>query len=147
MNKPILTDMTDNPYYSICARCGLENIYELETHCRDCGNYLGPTHLPLLLRDITCVKESDASPSITFQITFFEKLGCRIQGDGPVVVSEIIDSNVYLENQIAKLKYFTGNSASIRELCNQGLRPQVGDLFVSLNDIVLLHLNSSQVLT
>jgi hypothetical protein len=145
MNKPILTDVTDNPYFSTCARCGLENIYELELHCRTCGYHLGPASLPLLFQDLPSAARKAEASSVTFQIPFFEKLGCRIQGDGPVVISEIIDSNAFSENQTGQLKYFSGDPVAVRELCDQGLRPQVGDLLVSLNDTVLIHLNSSQV--
>jgi hypothetical protein len=91
------------------------------------------------------MKKSEAATCITFQIPFFDKLGCRIQGDGPVVISEIVDSNVFSENQNGKLNYFDGSPSSVRDLCDQGLRPRVGDVLVSLDDTVLIHLNSSQV--
>ena len=96
IDKPILTDVTDNPYFSCCARCGKDKIYELETICQECGYNLGPATLSITYRDnekhIIDSSENFISGSyITYEFSFENLLGCRIQGDGPVLISEIID--------------------------------------------------------
>jgi hypothetical protein len=145
----VLADITDNPYYSICARCGLTNIFETALTCPNCQHDLGPATKPLTigLAEVPPLKkpEDHASSFITFECAFSGQLGCRIQGDGPTLVTLIIDPEIVLKIQEGKIIESVGDEAHITALTQHGFRPRIGDVLVAIEDINVSHLNSVEV--
>lgn len=146
----MLTDITDNPYYSVCAKCNLTNIFEVATHCPNCGYDLGPTHTPLCctITEVLPLKppQDFVSSFLTYDCYFIGQLGCRIQGDGPTLVTLIINPEIVGKILEGKLIESVGEESHVMALTAQGFRPIVGDVLVSVEDLTVVHLNSMEVL-
>jgi hypothetical protein len=146
---PFLTDMTDNPFFSYCARCNQANIYETAEKCPACDYYLGPARLSINFRDSLLTRprrpEAEVGSFITFESTFSSRLGCRIQGDGPTLITLINNESAVLQLPLGRLVESVGNNEFINELLKIGLRPCVGDIVVAVEGLTVLHLNSMQV--
>eukprot|EP00602_Paraphysomonas_sp_CaronLab_P005081 CAMPEP_0185033702 /NCGR_PEP_ID=MMETSP1103-20130426/22923_1 /TAXON_ID=36769 /ORGANISM="Paraphysomonas bandaiensis, Strain Caron Lab Isolate" /LENGTH=1391 /DNA_ID=CAMNT_0027570077 /DNA_START=374 /DNA_END=4549 /DNA_ORIENTATION=- len=147
-NLPILTDVTDNPHFSVCAKCNLEHIYETVTVCPRCGYDLGPSTMSLTFRDNPrkdCPLESGVSSYISFACYFSSQLGCRIQGDGPVLVTLIVNPETLARLNKGTVVEKVGDDEHIASLMEDGLKPRVGDVLVSVEDVNVLHLNTAQI--
>ena len=147
----ILTDVTDNPHFSICAKCDKDNIYEDVTVCPQCNHDLGPAKKSLTYRDYTSSgKKDDALEGgigsyISYECFFSNQLGCRIQGDGPTLVTMITNPETVSKISRGAIVERAGESSHVSYMLSQGLRPIVGDILVSVEDTTVLHLNSAQV--
>lgn len=166
-----LTDMSDVTHFGVCAKCSLENIFETVEHCPRCGHNLGPVKRSLnitkevdlmipstlqadILSDSTSrqtphpdVSSEEAPPPaayITFRCLFKAKLGCRIRGDGPVLVTQITDGKVVAEAPSTLLRR-EGASHKTEALCKQGIFPMIGDVVTSVNGSSVLHLTTEQL--
>jgi hypothetical protein len=170
-SRPLLTDITDNPYFSVCAKCNLKNIFENITKCPTCNYDLGPSRPPSLYPSSTSLSSSStdtaaaAAPTssstsqpssmkspkdhvsswITYDCYFISQLGCRIQGDGPTLVTLILNSETVSKLMEGKLIEQFGESDHLTFLSAQGYRPIIGDVLVSIEDVTVLHLNSIEI--
>jgi hypothetical protein len=162
-----LTDVSDVTHFGVCAKCTLEKIFETVEKCPRCGHNLGPVKRSLnITKDIDLMSpstleldinnsstETPGMPNplevpevsyITFRCQFKAKLGCRIQGDGPVLVTQITDGAVVRELPSSLLKR-EGEAFKTEILCEQGLYPMIGDVVTSVNGSSVLHLTTEQL--
>jgi hypothetical protein len=182
-SRPILTDITDNPYFSICAKCNLTNIFETATHCPTCNYYLGPAKLPLAGpspapaatttgagaggHPVMKSPQDYVSSWITYDCYFVSQLGCRIQGDGPSLVTLILNPEIVskiIEGQLIETSSIVSRAhpegtvtvtvteeererekEQLSSLSAHGYRPIIGDVLVAIEDTKVLHLNSIEV--
>ena len=93
----VFTEITDNHTFGVCAKCTRLNISQDDTMCPGCGHALGSRGHYF---EVNCgvdgkpcprVPDSDVPPFIVFRCGFEAKLGCRIQGTGPVIVTSVLD--------------------------------------------------------
>lgn len=147
----ILTDVTDNPHFSTCARCDAANLYETLTVCPQCQYDLGPAKKSLTYRDYAMSSTKDdaleggVGSYISYECYFTSQLGCRIQGDGPTLVTLITNSETVSKLSRGTIVCRSGNEDHINFMMSQGMRPIIGDVLVAIDDITILHLNSAQV--
>ena len=162
-----LTDVTDNTNFGICANCKKENIFETIESCPNCGHDLGPVNRSLnvtpavdfmkpstLHDDINknnnqndCLKgaEANQNPSyVTFRCQFKTRMGCRIQGDGPVIITQITQPEVVRELPSTLISR-EGEDFKTDFLLEQGLYPMIGDIVTSVNGTSVLHLTTPQL--
>jgi hypothetical protein len=71
-------------------------------------------------------------------------MGCRIQGNGPVLVTKITDGAI-VRNVPSSLLQQEGEAFKIDALCSQGIHPMIGDVLTMVNDTSVLHLTSQQL--
>jgi hypothetical protein len=83
-------------------------------------------------------------PYIQFRCKFKEKLGCRIQGDGPILVTQIIDLDAVNEYPGTLLKR-EGDVTITEKILSRGLHPTIGDVVVAVNNNSVSHLNAEQL--
>jgi hypothetical protein len=81
----------------VCARCQLPNISQDHSRCPRCDHDLGSRGV-YFEADVGAdgqasykVPDPDIPPFMVFSCDFGAKLGCRIQGTGPVVVTAVLD--------------------------------------------------------
>mgnify|MGYP003386669835 FL=1 len=164
-----LTDVSDITHFGVCAKCQLPKIFETVITCPNCGHSLGPVKRSLnIIKEIdfmipstleedvssTCIPVPQATTQaveassemayITFRCQFRAKLGCRIQGDGPVLVTQIMNAEAVKEFPSSLLKR-EGENFKTETLIDQGLHPMIGDVIMSVNGSSVLHLNTEQL--
>ena len=163
-----LTDVSDITHFGVCAKCRLEKIFETLEKCPNCGHTLGPIKRSLnITKNVDLMTPStleddivkntpdeykakalhigDAAPTfITFRCKFTTRLGCRIQGDGPVVVTQICDE-VAARDGPSTLISQQGDTFKLDALRSQGLRPMIGDVVTVVNGSSVLHLATEQL--
>jgi hypothetical protein len=86
-----------------------------------------------------------ASSFITYDCSFSGQLGCRIQGDGPTLVTLILNPETVLKIQEGKLIESVGEEEHLTQLSQYGFRPMVGDVLVAIEETSVLHLNSIEI--
>lgn len=143
--------MTDNPHFSICARCDLDNIFETAIVCPRCNYDLGPAKKSLTYRDYSSKSSKDdaldggVGSFVSYECFFSNQLGCRIQGDGPTLVTLITNPETVAKLSKGVVTERIGEKSHIEFMMAQGLRPIVGDVLVAVEEATVLHLNSAQV--
>jgi len=154
-SKPIMNDITDDLYSSICARCETPQLFETFSRCPKCNYDLGPitSYSVPLSASLLPSKPEDSFTYIVYSFTFFidSKLPFRLLGDCPVVVAALISNATERYSKIpteGNLLEITGPLADyLRSKGNEKslLTPTVGDIILAINDIQVSHLNSNQI--
>jgi hypothetical protein len=136
----------------MCAKCDQDNIYETATVCPRCSYDLGPAKKSLTYRDYTSSSSKDdaldgtVGSYLSYECFFTNQLGCRIQGDGPTLVTLITNPETVAKLPKGSIIERSGEQSHLDFMIGQGLRPVVGDVLVAVEDAAVLHLNSAQVM-
>lgn len=144
-SAPILVDIASDLEYTICARCQLEKIPEVERFCPRCQYDLGPIN-PYSedIRPELCPVELEEFSFIVFNCSFQERLPFRMQGDCPVVVTSLMlglgswkstDEGILLDVHGDKAEWLQAF----------GLVPAIGDVIYAINGEVVTQLDSNQL--
>lgn len=147
-----LLQSTDDKYFGICAKCRKIDIEENLVNCPSCGHDLGPIS-PYI--DDAYSKRIDSPDSshfnyitysiqyFTLDVTFFKSINPLYQRV-PIVASVQIRSDQITGDLLAK-NFQPSDSNSIDHLLKRGLRPQVGDILLSIDDDNVSHLGEEGV--
>lgn len=146
-DTPVLSDITDDLYFTICAKCEKTEIFELATHCPNCNYELGPVNSFSKPISIEMIPPHPTNFSYcTYDCYFLKssKLPFRMQGDCPVVLTSIISPVV------EEIREFEGiaidRAGPMGEWLQAfGLFPAIGDVIVAVNGATVSHLNSNQI--
>jgi hypothetical protein len=87
----IHTEVTDNLSFGVCAKCELTGIHFEAKYCTRCGHFLGDRGKYFEPPAKQLLPSADCAPFLVFECAFPERIGCRIQGAGPVVITAILD--------------------------------------------------------
>ena len=157
IGKGFVIDITDNFYYSQCARCELQNIRESVIECPRCSLPLGPPgkySIPPTIStssnpvDFSSTHGRSRLPDpplsfsfIVFECEFVDKIGCTLYGFGPVVVENVLDIPVILS--LGSLQHEQGEYADV--LKERGLLPSIGDVILAVDGVGVSHLSYLEV--
>ena len=109
--------------------------------CPTCQHFLGP--ISSLFNDWNPPPNDVESYSyIKFECCFSGQIGCRIEGDGPVVVTTV-NSDAVITSALQLSSH--GDSEKTDMLSKKGLQPEIGDVLISVCDTNISHLNTVQV--
>ena len=155
-----LVDVTDDEYYSRCAKCGLDQIHDSHQQCPECNNMLGrsncysqaaaiiPDGHGSSITDSNAEFRASQQPVkstemcyIVFECRVEQKLGCNLYGDGPVAVESLMDCPLRMGQGI--VKYSQGHYATL--LLRRARFPSVGDVLVAVGDVEVEHLSAVEV--
>lgn len=154
LDLDLLSDHTDNVFYSRCARCGLTNLHETVTLCPGCqlpfgrtSDYLTPTHLnPSDPMDVIALKLPDLPSTysyIVFECQYSQRVGCNLFGNGPTIVEKVLDVPLICDPGV--LLHSQGEYASC--LIDRGLYASIGDVFLAVDAKGVGHLGHLEVST
>ena len=144
-----LVDVTDDPYFTVCAKCNTSKLFECITVCPHCGYNLGPASSLFIpwgdsLPGAGHVIPIETLTFLQYECTFQSRIGCRIQGDGPVVVTMILDPSQCIgEGEVVDSQ---GEAEYLERLLCMGVKPCIGDIILSVDNIDVSHLSTDQVL-
>lgn len=143
----MLSEYGDNQYFGKCARCLLSSISNRLAYCPSCDLYLGSVE-----NESALDTANDSEPPIVGHITYscrFQSLHFTIKGNGPVIVSNIASSTTsaaqekgVLSNELVSQG---GRVDQCELLASKGLTPRLGDVLVSIENDVMLHLDENEV--
>jgi hypothetical protein len=151
LSQPILYDITDDVFFTVCAKCGKTGISEAVVSCPTCGYDLGPPNSYSVPMAITRMPIDPSRYSyIVFQNEFdlFNKLPFRMEGDCPVVVTMILPNPLEtsanaLHDKDDVLLDLEGPMAEW--LHAVGLQPSIGDIVLCVDGDIVTQLNSGQL--
>jgi hypothetical protein len=156
LTRPILVETTDNPMFSVCAKCNQPHIHESQDKCPTCGHFLGMAVVPHSFADQTYHVGNDAThtisgtgltvkPFITYSCTFLSKLGCVIQGDGPVFITSV-DGQADAVIVDCKILEREGDPDKVEKLLAYGIQPAIGDIIIVIESMHVAHIGQDQVI-
>jgi len=147
-----LLQSTDDKYFGICAKCRKIDIEENLLECPSCGHDLGPIS-PYI--DKECSKRSIESPDsslfthITYSIEYFTLDVSFFKSINPLFQRIPIVASVQIQgHQIGDLitkNSLSSEADSIDFLVKRGLRPQVGDILLSIDDDNVSHFDEGSI--
>jgi hypothetical protein len=116
---------------------------------------LGPSHLPLNITDSSNPHTTPLNPiTLPFDLSFIQFsckfqgiAGCRVQGDGPVVISSIVDISARDAVMAGEVISEYGSNVHIEHLKSMCLIPNIGDVVVKIDGFAVSHLTSDQIET
>jgi ribosomal protein L32 len=151
LSQPIMYDITDEVFFTVCAKCGKNGISEAITICPNCGYYLGPPNSYSVPMAITCTPIDPSRYSyLVFQNEFdlFTKLPFRMEGDCPVVVTMVLPnaSETPIDGSQSKDDCLLDLEGPMAEWLHAvGLQPCVGDVILCMDGDIVTQLNSGQL--
>ena len=78
---------------------------------------------------------------VNFECKFEHRLGCKIYGNGPVVIEWVEDMRMKMSSGV--LKSLQGNYTNV--LIGRGLSPSIGDIIVAVGEMNVEHLTALEV--
>jgi len=154
--EPILRDITDNLYFSCCARCKLENILETAAYCPNCHYDLGSTNsysTPVMSFMLPPLPSEHSY--VLFECSFGLTFPFRMEGECPAIVTSVVQiattltSDNILSKEIERQCNSSGLLESVgpkaSELQEIVFSPSVGDVIYAIDGQVVTHMNARKI--
>lgn len=154
-------DGTDNPFFSMCARCDTVGIIDHAVVCPKCGLSLGrgKENLNFKAKTEEEIKEDNSffpvNPLnkvssfcyISYCCAFKHKMHCTIKGTGPTVVSDVEYgfNGTHTLFEDGRVLEKSGNDELVTLLIDMGIHPVVGDVILMVDSFHVSHLGQDAV--